>query len=449
MRDLLGIRCKKAIFGLICIILFTTGLAWLFWMRFQAGDLYPPYSSLRCDPLGTRVLYESLRSTHVSGATRNFSPLGQVKPAAGDTFMVCGLSGAGGFLRAPMWQPLLDRIARDGSRLIIAFTPSHRYAERAPAAPQAARENPCDKRKARSGASRGADDDRSPQTGSSGSDRRRPAVTKSDRSTWAGVMAQLGVALQTVDAHGDAFTDTAQRTFQAHGELPVRIPWRAPLCFDLQDTVWQTVYTWENRPVIIQRSWGKGSVVMSSDSYLFSNEAMRRDRQTDLLAWMIRPSGRVIMDELHNGLVQQPGIAVLMRKYRLGGTAACLVVLVVFMIWRHTAVFAPRPADRRNDGQEGIGPSVDGWTGLMRQHISPQDLLCTGHQAWRSSAAAGRVSEERLLQVGHLVEASGADPRRYPPAAVYRSICELLAGGLRPAPRPQPVHRGKIDRDTR
>ncbi|WP_075088131.1 hypothetical protein [Verrucomicrobium spinosum] len=28
--------------------------------RFSAGDAYPPYSSLRSDPLGSRVLFESL-----------------------------------------------------------------------------------------------------------------------------------------------------------------------------------------------------------------------------------------------------------------------------------------------------------------------------------------------------------------------------------------------------
>ena len=34
----------------------------LFQLRFEQGDIYPAYSSLRADPLGTKVFYESLET---------------------------------------------------------------------------------------------------------------------------------------------------------------------------------------------------------------------------------------------------------------------------------------------------------------------------------------------------------------------------------------------------
>ena len=40
--------------------LFVLGVIYLFLLRFEAGDVYPPYSSLRADPLGTMAWYESL-----------------------------------------------------------------------------------------------------------------------------------------------------------------------------------------------------------------------------------------------------------------------------------------------------------------------------------------------------------------------------------------------------
>ncbi len=40
--------------------LFVTGLIQLILLRFESGDVYPPYSSLRADPLGCKALYESL-----------------------------------------------------------------------------------------------------------------------------------------------------------------------------------------------------------------------------------------------------------------------------------------------------------------------------------------------------------------------------------------------------
>lgn len=406
-----GRRINTTILAAACIVLFAVGLAWLFWMRFQSGDLYPPYSSLRGDPLGTQVLYESLRRIDARGARRNFRPLDQVQAADGETLAVIGLSDANGFLDALMWRPLLDRIARDGGRLLVAFSPSGRAVD-----PEPTRCNHADDASAPDG-----------QAGIAADDHERPA--------WPGVMAKLGVTLRSTDPDEEAFADTARRVGAAPGRLPGQIPWRAPFYFDLRDPEWQSCYTWEDRPVIIVRPWGRGSVVMSTDSYLFSNEAMRGDRQAALLAWLV-PSGRVIVDELHHGLRKRPGIAGLMRKYRLQGVAACLMILAMLTIWRHTAVFMSRPPDRSDNtrGKE-IGPSTDGWIDLMRQHIPPRDLLRTSYQAWRTSAAAARLSEDRLALVAELVEASASEPRRHPPATVYRRICELLGKGIVHAPR--------------
>ncbi|MGH7970375.1 MAG: hypothetical protein ACREIC_16755, partial [Limisphaerales bacterium] len=42
------------------VLAFVAGVFELFELRYAAGDVYPPYSSLRADPLGTMILYESL-----------------------------------------------------------------------------------------------------------------------------------------------------------------------------------------------------------------------------------------------------------------------------------------------------------------------------------------------------------------------------------------------------
>src|ERR1041384_7220378 len=42
-------------------MLFMAGVIYLFLLRFEAGDVYPPYSSLRADPLGTMAWFESLQ----------------------------------------------------------------------------------------------------------------------------------------------------------------------------------------------------------------------------------------------------------------------------------------------------------------------------------------------------------------------------------------------------
>ncbi len=39
---------------------FVVGLAQLFVLRYEVGDVYPPYSTLRADPLGTKALVDAL-----------------------------------------------------------------------------------------------------------------------------------------------------------------------------------------------------------------------------------------------------------------------------------------------------------------------------------------------------------------------------------------------------
>ena len=45
---------------LLLLALFVTGLYQLMALRFDSGDIYPPYSTLRSDPLGTKILYSTL-----------------------------------------------------------------------------------------------------------------------------------------------------------------------------------------------------------------------------------------------------------------------------------------------------------------------------------------------------------------------------------------------------
>ncbi|MFC1498479.1 hypothetical protein ACFLS1_08435 [Verrucomicrobiota bacterium] len=51
------------------------GTVWLMQVRFRAGDIYPAYSSLRADPLGCKILYESLKQYPGVIADRNYQNL--------------------------------------------------------------------------------------------------------------------------------------------------------------------------------------------------------------------------------------------------------------------------------------------------------------------------------------------------------------------------------------
>ncbi|MEA3421889.1 MAG: DUF4350 domain-containing protein, partial [Acidobacteriota bacterium] len=99
------------------------GVVNLFLLRFKAGDVYPAYSSLRSDPLGTRALYESLDNLDNIVARRNYRPLSKIKSEKDTTFFYLGAkiftsdSVCKDFLKS------FETIAKNGGRLVIAFFP--------------------------------------------------------------------------------------------------------------------------------------------------------------------------------------------------------------------------------------------------------------------------------------------------------------------------------------
>ena len=72
-------------------VVFAIGLFQIFRIRLVAGDLYPEWSSLRSDPDGTRVLFDSLAATGRVVTVRKYKPLAQ-SPERGATILFLGYS---------------------------------------------------------------------------------------------------------------------------------------------------------------------------------------------------------------------------------------------------------------------------------------------------------------------------------------------------------------------
>jgi hypothetical protein len=120
-------------------------------------------------------------------------------------------------------------------------------------------------------------------------------------------------------------------------ELPSSLPWHSTLVFEPQDPAWRILYTRAEKPVLIERSYGKGSIVLSSDSFFLSNEAMKRERYPQLLSWLCGPHRKIVFDETHLGVSKSPGIATLLRKYGLAPFFISLIVLALLAIWKQAA----------------------------------------------------------------------------------------------------------------
>src|SRR4028118_812068 len=63
LREDAHVLSRRLSFALLFVVLgagFVYALAHLFALRFETGDIYPPYSSWRAEPLGTKGLADAL-----------------------------------------------------------------------------------------------------------------------------------------------------------------------------------------------------------------------------------------------------------------------------------------------------------------------------------------------------------------------------------------------------
>jgi hypothetical protein len=181
---------------------------------------------------------------------------------------------------------------------------------------------------------------------------------------------------------------------------------------------------------MIERRFGSGSVIVATDSYFVSNESMARERHAELLAWMVGPAHHVVFDEGHLGIVETPGVTVLMRKYRLHGLAAGLVVLAGLFIWKNSTSFLPLYAEEKGR-DEVVGKEASaGLINLLRRNIGPGDVLRVCFDEWTKSLLhSGSHSIGRVDQAQAMLEAETARAKvERDPVRAYQEICRVLKG---------------------
>src|SRR5262249_595808 len=83
--------------------------------------------------------------------------------------------------------------------------------------------------------------------------------------------------------------ESAEAINESSVTLPESLAWHGGLAFTNLPSQWKVIYSRAGHPVVIERRFGTGSVVMATDSYFLSNEALLKDRHADLLSWWVGP----------------------------------------------------------------------------------------------------------------------------------------------------------------
>jgi hypothetical protein len=421
-----------------CCAGFVFGIFQLFRLRFAVGDVYPEYSSLRADPLGAMAFYESLQRMPGLTVRRDFSA-GNKLPGSKETAYL-HLAGS-----KWDWTGLPEDLVREiehflaiGGRLAVAFYPETSKQRQPFFDDEQLDPEQSPKKKTKGGKTKPAKKKKQAK--------KAPEPRRTPLKKWWGV--EFGFAALE-PGEGDTY-QPAPVVRKADLALPDALEWHSGAVFTNLDKAWRTIYARGTNPVVVERKFGSGTVVLATDSYFLSNEALRQDRHADLLAWLVGSAREVVFDEAHFGIVDTSGVASLIRKYRLHGLAAALVLLAGLFLWQNSVPFVPPLPEERAPGYVAGKESAAGFVNLLRRNVLPRDVLKTCLAEWKKSFTHGtRASAARIVQAEAVLETDSALPHRQrDPVRTYQEICRILktphpgAPVSDPAPDMQPHRAG-------
>jgi len=421
----------------LLIISLLVGVIHLFNLRFATGDIYPAYSSLRSDPLGTRAFYDSLEDFNELAVQRNFYRLHSRKVGAGDVWFYLG-AGIPGSDRIPeRISRDLDRLTEFGGRLVITYLPVNKKIEQSPGGEKAAAgPNPTQPPTANQSRSQDGARENTPTTAPApDSDKLKDDRQKKNTAedTWVSIKEHWGFGFSYHDNLPLKGKDQKYLSLEATArrpDLPAAISWHTNLYFELFDDRWQTLYAVDDKPVIIERPMGMGTVVLCADSYFISNEALRSERHPQLLAWLIGRHSRIIFDESHFGIYKPPGVAGLLRSFGFHWFFGALAVPALLFVWKSAVYFVP---PRTPDGQSAAEvlaekDSTQGLIALLRRNIRDRKILQVCGRQWEQAFKKDtRIQSGTVEQMQRILQSElTASGKKSDPVAGYRKIAGLF-----------------------
>jgi hypothetical protein len=399
--------------GLILIFLaitavFIAGVYHIFSIRFGHGDIYPHYSSLRSDPMGAKIFFQGLANLPGYTVKRDHSTTLTWEGGKETILFILGLKT--GLDHSALKNPgkqnykTISTVLSSGSRLLIALHP------------MAYKLGPIPIRN--SSKKDGKKDD---------PDAEKKGKVKKDKTPEKeadySLLKKWGFNIHTVKNSQITMAKLSQKTEQP--DLPASIKFPSYYYFTDLDAGWNVLYTLNNKPVIISRQYGGGTVVLCADSYIFSNEAMMYDRYPGLLSWFVGPANCIYFDESHFGMQHNIGIIDLAYKYRLQGVFITFFLIAGLYIWKNAAHFVPpRDDGNRDTGIKSEKDQLDALVSLLQRYIPSENLIKTCITEWAdTSVKVKTLSGSNTPSVKDLENLAAMNNRS---SLIYNSISKKL-----------------------
>ncbi len=437
---MIGHKQITVVAGLAAIMLFGYGISRLFMLRFQAGDIYPPYSSLRADPLGTKALYDSFNKCAGISVTRNYQSLDNIDLDPKTTLMFLGDTVA----YSPNSDTIpaniaakLSKFIRSGGRLVITLLPRnediHEYFKKG--YKDASKDSETPEKTDKSVNQKSNDQNKAKTDGSKDKtvNRQRRQSSDDEESDAIGHIMFFTNWMQTafaVSSNQDTTVALLDANMKDSG-LPAGISCYTTLCFTNISPDWKVIYQINGNPVMIERQVGNGSVLLSTPTFFVSNEGLRKERHPALLARIIGDHKTIVFDETHHNIFDSPGILSLCKKYNLRWVGFALLAMAILFIWQNTVSMVPvygGIAERKVVEVAKGKDSASGLVNILRRNIPAGSLLDVCLAEWKKTTDHGTPEMKRKIE--HIQRLSGAHlpdtARSDETVLIYNKMCSDL-----------------------
>jgi hypothetical protein len=350
------------------------GLEQVAFTPLQTGEVYPPFSSLRADPLGAKALYESLAALPGIDVDRLYKQR-QKLDGARDAMFVLGVDPVAWSRLDTKTLDEYDKLVHDGGRLVIAFLPVHTP----------------------------------------------PTLPKTHPVEW-----HWHIELRYRPGDDDYTTNGIPHTTTLYF---VPGPGWRPLA-SFRGARGRSSYE------AVEKSFGNGTIVLVADTYPLSNEGLREARDPALISRIAGPATRITFDENHFGVSETGSVTKLMRRYRLQGAVAVLIVVAVLFLWRAASSLLP-PRASPFGSSDGPAPgrgaiagrdSLEGLAALLHRGVPEKQLLDVCFAEWSKSTSHGSHGggEPRTAHAAAAIENEIVRQGARAPVDAYRAACRLL-----------------------
>jgi hypothetical protein len=339
-RPILVVALVGAIFG--------WGTIRLFDRQFAAGELYPEFSSLRTDRMGSKLLYDSLGKLPGITVERNFLPF-EFLPRDGAALLLVGTDPMRMNWNDAMLLRSVEDVAARGNRVVVAMH---------------------------------IDPDNF-------------SLTQRDFDVAKGPKAKA----------------PPEPPLKTRWKVTLRLdrdrakPRR--LTFGMAEG-WKVLERADEGIRAIEREFGKGSVVLMAGSGDFTNKSAVEMDRLHPVAWALSGYRRIVFDEQHLGVAESGSIVGMARQFRLTGLAIGLALVAGLFIWRNAAAFPPPVAGMPSDRLSGR-TSHAGLLTLLKRHIPPAELAAVCWREWLATNG-GQASPEVRTQAEAVLARAGGNP---------------------------------------